>query len=851
MTELEYVIAGFSDRFASFHDKRIVLHGSRNYAEAIIENFADSFNFVGILSLDPIEGDYFHGVKVLSEADLPVLNIDVIILTERVKYAVAAFSSIRRVCRMNKISIYNMYGLDEFHVHEEAENADNLTLDKAKEICEHYDMIAFEVINTVLFSPQGVSNTLARKIFCELIKYLHEQKKEIRFSLRKSYPAEMQIEELKAFGLLRNETVEIIRREGEDLSFRKLKEDNPGKKILYFGSGLAYEFILPRCYGIDSCRFIEAYNPANLVSRPRKSKETESFNIDLRSKIENEITKKKLISFDIFDTLLLRKTLYPQDVFCLIEHKALLAGYKAEGFAFSRMRVTEEYPYYNINQIYVWLGERFKWSDAEVRIMQELELETEREVLVPRTEVIDLFNYAKKKGKRLVLTSDMYLPESMLRALLEENGIYGYEKILVSCDIKKSKHSGLYEELSRFCDNTGDILHIGDNSMSDGIDCKAFGIKYFLIPSALEIALNRGWAKSIQRASSLMERCLLGLIISKIFREPFQNPNYKEESRRDQLWRFGFCVIAPLMVGHMTWLIQKLKSESFAGVLFFARDGWLSFEVYKGIQEKFCLPQPIYYYANRKAAFLCCMDFPQELDTAIEKGKMMGLEVEEILKNLFQIPETELRTRLVGETALAYIERHMPLLHKNAVKARRSYLQYSERCKIKTGNSYAVVDFISVGTVQRYISKVVHFKMKGFYFGCYNPSALINDGTDYYLRGDNPLLLNRYVELESFFSSPEPSQKCVTEKGEVVFDEERRSSQELQDIKAVWSSAKSFAVEFFDVFYQTGEYISPSLVEEIYATKDYYINPYSLFDEWLGVPLFLNLEGGKSNNESF
>ena len=847
MTELEYVIANFTERFVTFRDKRIVLHGSRNYAEAIIENFANRFKFIGVMSLDPIEGDYFHGLKVLSETDLPVLNIDVIILTERVKYAVAAFSSIRRVCRMNRIAIYNMYGLDEFRLHEEAENADNLTLDKAKEMCEHYDMIAFEVINTVLFSPQGVSNTLARKFFCELIKYLREQKKEIRFSLRKSYPADIQIEELKAFGLLKNETAEIIRREGEDLSFRKLKEGNPGKRILYFGSGLAYEFILPRCYGIDSCRFVEAYNPANLISRPRKSKKTKSFNIDLREKIKNEISQKKLISFDIFDTLLLRKTLYPQDVFCLIEHKALLAGYKAEGFASSRMRVAEEYPFCNINQLYVRLGERFKWDDAEVRKMQELELETEREVLVPRTEVVDLFNYAKEKGKRLILTSDMYLPESMLRKLLKDNGIYGYERILVSCDVKKSKHSGLYEELSGFCDNIGDILHIGDNSMSDGIDCKAFGINYFLIPSALEIAQNRGWGKSIQTASSLMERCLLGLIISIIFRDPFQNPNYKEESRKSQLWRFGFCVIAPLLVGHMTWLIQKLKSESFAGVLFFARDGWLSFEVYKKIQEKFCLPQPIYYYANRKAAFLCCMDLQQEIDSVVEKGKMMGLDVEDILKNIFQIPETELKTHLVGETALAYIEKHMSLFHNNAVKARRGYLQYSERCKMKTGNSYAVVDFVSVGTVQRYISKAFRFKMKGFYFGCYNPSSLINDGTEYYLRGENPLLLNRYVELESFFSSPEPSQKCVTEKGEVVFDEERRPSQELQDIEAVWSSAKSFAEEFFDIFYQTGEYISPRLVEEIYATKDYYINPYFLFDEWLGVPLFLNLEGRKSN----
>ena len=46
MTEVEYVIANFAERFAAFRGKRIVLHGSRNYAEAIIANFADSFNFI-------------------------------------------------------------------------------------------------------------------------------------------------------------------------------------------------------------------------------------------------------------------------------------------------------------------------------------------------------------------------------------------------------------------------------------------------------------------------------------------------------------------------------------------------------------------------------------------------------------------------------------------------------------------------------------------------------------------------------------------------------------------------------------------------------------------------------------
>ena len=70
MTEVEYVIANFAERFAAFRKKRIVLHGSRNYAEAIIENFADSFHFIGIMSLEPFDDGSFHGLRVLKEEDI-------------------------------------------------------------------------------------------------------------------------------------------------------------------------------------------------------------------------------------------------------------------------------------------------------------------------------------------------------------------------------------------------------------------------------------------------------------------------------------------------------------------------------------------------------------------------------------------------------------------------------------------------------------------------------------------------------------------------------------------------------------------------------------------------------------
>ncbi len=836
MTEIEYVIANFAERFADFREKRIVLHGSRNYAEAIIDNFADSFNFIGIITLDSLNVDSFHGLKVLQKDDLLSLHIDLVILTERVKYAIEAFHDVRRICRRNHIALFNMYGLDEFLLHYEAETAGQLTLEKAKKISSSYDVVAFEVMDTLLCSSIAKDSITARKIFCDLIMYLREQKKEIRFSLRKSFPAVEQIKVLQKFGLLLDEEKELIYREGEDLSFRRLKDNNQGKKVLYYGFGLANEFILPRCYGIDVCRFVDGWSFDCLVPEKRVIKQEKSFLPDLKRNIEERILAKELISFDVFDTLLIRKTLYPQDVFYLTEQKALLSGYNAKGYASARMRAEDNLPFSNISQIYAWLGDCFGWNDEMVQKMQALELETEREVLIPRTEVLDLLHFAHDAGKRVVLTSDMYISETELGRILSENGISGYEKLLVSCDVKKTKHSGLYEEIIQLCGDPDKILHIGDNPVADGTDCEMAGIERIQIPSVLSMASGRGWADSVRTASGLMERCMLGLVLSKIFRNPFQNPNLTELPVEKQIERFGISVVATLVVGHMTWLIQKLRKEIFSGVLFFARDGWVSYNIYRKLKERFSLPTSVYFYANRHAAFLCCADSPQETEHVVEVVKKTGISTFGILENMYQISRDEMHSYEEQESASDYIEKHMDRIQNIAEKAREGYFVYYQKCGLVDGDTYAVVDGFAGGHTQKYLSSFLPFDMKGFYFGR-NSATPFNNGTEYYLQGNNPLLLQRFIEIETFLTSPEPSQSGMSEKGNPVFHVEHRDSKELQAVDTVLKLAESFALEFFTLFYQEGQSISPQFVEEIYASENYYEASFMLYDDWIGVPI--------------
>ena len=57
-----------------------------------------------------------------------------------------------------------------------------------------------------------------------------------------------------------------------------------------------------------------------------------------------------------------------------------------------------------------------------------------------------VFTQLREHGKRIVITSDMYLSKAFLSELLQKNGYGGDEELYVSCEYEKSKAEGsLYE----------------------------------------------------------------------------------------------------------------------------------------------------------------------------------------------------------------------------------------------------------------------------------------------------------------------------------------------------------------------------------------------------------------------
>ena len=835
MTELEYVLEGFEQKLILLKEKRILIHGSRSYAEAIIDRFSSSFLFIGVMSNEPIHEPLFHGIPVFQQQELDILDIEAVLITERVKYAEEVFQSIHSQCERRNILIYNMYGVNEVDVHRELKACRPQSITGWKTICSKYDIVAFEVMDTVLVDLNSeVIET--RGTMVSLIRWLLERGIDVKFSLRKSYDEGAQITALEKAALCSDIKDRLISRKGEDLSFRRLKEENPGKKILYIGMGLINECILPRYYGIDTYRFV--YTQNNYWYMPVGDSESRvSFNAEWKEQVRWSIRESDIISFDIFDTLIIRKVLQPWDVFQLVEKCLKDREIPIDGFAQERKTVGENYLYATISEIYSILRERRNWSTSFAQEVMSLELEIERKVVLPRTEVIELFLFAVQEGKTVVLTSDMYYPAEIMKGLLGNCGISGFDQLLISCDLRKDKRTGLFNELIKLFGKDNKILHIGDDPVADGEMCKNAGISSVLLPSPVSIACACNWENCILSVNTLMERCLLGMCISELFRDPFQNPNIQDRPLRDRLRCFCFSVIVPLSIGFMTWLIRELHRDPCDGVLFVARDGFFLRQIYRSLDLKTPLPPSYYYYTSRHAAFLCCSDREDFIPFVISQCLKPGTNEEEILCNVYDLDKSEIKPKLDNESEEAYILRYMPYIREIAKNEKESVQNYSDKIGLKRNGRYAVVDCIASGTTQWFMENWMPYRFDGYYLGDCNPDGRKSGNIKDYLEYRNDSILKNYIEIESFFTSYEPSVRKIDSNGEPLFLNDNRQPRDFEELRFVHELSMQYVRTFFTLFYSEDETIDSIVPEEMFAADGCHWVQNNAYDDWTGKPI--------------
>ena len=143
----------------------------------------------------------------------------------------------------------------------------------------------------------------------------------------------------------------------------------------------------------------------------------------------------KVYSFDIFDTLLLRPFIDPQEVWKLLEERE-----KVKGFAALRKHADEiTYADAIAHNTETTLESAYRMLPIEWTYMMHKEMELERKVLTPNPEMKKVWEQAKKEGVKRVIVSDMYMPLSFIKDVLTENGFGDWDALYLSRDRKVRK----------------------------------------------------------------------------------------------------------------------------------------------------------------------------------------------------------------------------------------------------------------------------------------------------------------------------------------------------------------------------------------------------------------------------
>lgn len=282
-------------------------------------------------------------------------------------------------------------------------------------------------------------------------------------------------------------------------------------------------------------------------------------------------------SFDVFDTLVTRKTARPNGIFCIIQEKLKKAeqnlpadlvnnfmSIRASVEHFVRLNVVLSGISQDIrlDDIYNRLATNYHLSEDEVAFLKKLEMETELENWVLIEENVSLIKELKKKGKKIILVSDMYIPEDILKKFLSKlDEVFKDIPVYVSGDRKLTKHFGdLYDLVAtqEGIVNRSLWLHIGDNQHADVNMARKKGLKSirFAYPALT------GYEERA-RQDDLFTQLLVGQ--GKLMRLKPQHKNFV----------FASSFVAPLLYQYVYFVIDQSLRRGITHLYFVARDGFI------------------------------------------------------------------------------------------------------------------------------------------------------------------------------------------------------------------------------------------------------------------------------------
>jgi len=314
--------------------------------------------------------------------------------------------------------------------------------------------------------------------------------------------------------------------------------------------------------------------------------------------------KIKTVSFDIFDTLLVRPSIIPTDVFFLPDHLFPDCPKK-----FSGLRLNAEkqlgHPNATLSEIWSFILKHYHIDPDTADAMMGEEITLETRLLTVRKDIYEIYQFAREQGKRIIAVSDMYIPSEILMGILHEKGYGEIKKAYVSCEYKKRKDMGdLYDEMleQEHITDPSQLVHIGDNYVSDYRTALDRGITAVYYPSVWDIMLSEtSWLRRAfqdpQISDDPYERILFSFAILYAY-----NSGYRPhlDTCFGKIGSFAQLFLSPLLISTALDLINtKTIQHDYTNIQFTARDGYLPMLVYQELARSSAAIPAQYLYVSR------------------------------------------------------------------------------------------------------------------------------------------------------------------------------------------------------------------------------------------------------------
>ncbi|MBD8472760.1 hypothetical protein IFT98_03955 [Pseudomonas sp. CFBP 8770] len=304
----------------------------------------------------------------------------------------------------------------------------------------------------------------------------------------------------------------------------------------------------------------------------------------LKSKIKDKETE--VVSFDFFDTLMSRRVPFPKDIFWILgkeltKRKLLKFDITPERFQALRIKAEQKArdastaKEIDINAIYSEFPVDF--FDATIEQIISIEVEIEKRFLFPSSDMVDAINLAHKRGKRIIVVSDIYLRAEHLRYFWGDSTPNVEITFFASSEYKFGKYDKLFDiVLKKIKCKPSSLVHTGDNYVSDVEVPSRKGIRTCFVPHGSS-SYWKTFDSEVQASAHLRERLCpengdLGISALRCKVMLHRGSDIIDTT---SLFRYGAQILGPVFAPFIHWVNSVSIEENVDVVLPLMREGYM------------------------------------------------------------------------------------------------------------------------------------------------------------------------------------------------------------------------------------------------------------------------------------